>query len=234
MNVLDFFFPKYCIQCKKFGDYICANCFATISFDVKTKCFVCGGQAIDGMTHPGCQRTLTIDGVFSAVAYKRIMKKFLYQMKYKPYLTTLIPLAGELMQEALIQDELFVGLLNKNPVLVPIPLSKGKLRKRGYNHASLLAKEMGKRFNLPVKNLLERVKETKPQYGLKREERVKNMHEAFGMKPHPSPLLKGEGNQGTILLIDDVVTTGSTLVEAARILKKNGYERVFGVTLAQD
>ena len=137
---------------------------------------------------------------------------------------------GDILYEELIQNELFMKILSTRPIIVPIPLSSAKLRKRGYNQSEILAKNLAKRFKLPVENLLKRVKETKPQYGLKKEERKKNMEGAFGIKRNGSRIKCGM----TVLLLDDIVTTGSTLLEAAKILKQNGFEKVWGVTLAQD
>jgi competence protein ComFC len=191
---------------------------------------VCNKPSIDGRTHPGCRTRYSLDGTFSAIAYKRIARRLLYQLKYQPYLTDLLPTLGELCCESLIQNELFVQLLKTTPLLVPIPLSAKRLRKRGYNQAALLAKELGKRFGMEVLPLLKRIKETKPQYGLKREERITNMKDAF--------MLNDKGlmieDKLIVILIDDVLTTGSTMSEAAKVLKKNGVREVWGVALAKD
>lgn len=232
MNLLDFFFPKRCVGCKKLGSYICPNCFASISFDVQTICTICNKPSIDGKTHPGCKITNSLEGTFAAVAYKGIIRKLLYQLKYQPYLTDLIPELAELCYEALIQDEVFVQLQKKQPVLVPIPLSSSRLRKRGYNQAGLLAKALGKKFGLKVQPLLKRVKDTKPQYGLKREERMENMKGAFSFEKDPSTSLRMTSK--VVILIDDVLTTGSTMHEAAKVLKKHGVKEVWGVALAKD
>lgn len=213
--------------CKKFGEYLCPNCFTKLSFDVRQNCLLCARPSFDGMTHPKCNGKYTINGYFAALNYKGVLKRLIYQFKYSPYLTDLQTVLGDLLYEQLIQDELFHKVLQKNPILIPIPLSRFKLRKRGYNHAEILAKNLGKRLGLSVQNSLKRIKETKPQYGLKREERVRNIRGAFAMKP-------GQNKYKTTLLIDDIVTTGSTLLEAANILKRNGFEKVYGVILAQD
>lgn len=209
---------------------------------------VCSRASFDGMTHPKCRGKYTIDGYFAALKYKGIIKKLVYQFKYAPYLTDLQTVLGDLMYEQLIQDELFVKLLTTSPLFIPIPLSKQKLRKRGYNHAEILAKNVGKRFGLRVQNFLRRTKETKPQYGLKKEERQENIKGAFGLanviasKAKQSNKNKSEiatsplapRNDKVALLVDDIVTTGSTLLEAANILKRNGFGKVYGVILAQD
>ena len=231
MSVLDILFPKRCVGCKKGGEYICPNCFAKISFDTQTICTVCNKPSIDGKTHPLCRTKYTLDGTFSSVAYKNIVRKLLYQLKYQPYITNLLPTISELCYEAFIQNELFTKLLKEKPVLVSIPLSPRRLRKRGYNQAELLAKELGKRFGLDAQPVLKRVKETKPQYGLKREERMENIKDAFGIN---EKLKAGSEKYKTILLVDDVLTTGSTMSEAAKTLKKAGVKEVWGVAFAKD
>lgn len=154
MSILDFLFPKHCVGCKKAGEYICANCFSQISFDTQSICTVCNRASIDGKTHPVCVTKYSLDGTFCAVAYKSMVRKLIYQLKYRPYLTDLLPTLGELCYESFIQNELFMQLIEKKPIFVPIPLSSKRLRKRGYNQAELLAKKLGKRFGLEVQPLL--------------------------------------------------------------------------------
>lgn len=229
MGFLDFIFPKYCVNCRKIGDYICANCFSFLSFDFSMICLVCNRNSLDGLTHPGCKSKYSIDGAFCAVAYKGIMKKLIYNFKYKPYLSDLNKTLTELFYESLIQQELFQKAYSLKPVLVPIPLSKNRLRKRGYNHAQLLAEGLSAKLDLPVVDCLKRIKETKSQFGLNLKDRKENLKNAFAIIPN-SPITQ----HPNILLVDDILTTGLTLLEGARILKKNGAKKVWGLTLARD
>lgn len=232
MNLLDFLFPKRCINCKKIGEYLCPSCFSYISFNENSICLVCNRPSFDGKTHPGCKNKYSIDGSFSALEYKKTVKKLIYQFKYKPYLSDLKSVLVDLFYESLIQDYNFYNIYNhkKNyTVLTPIPLHPSRLKERGYNHAEILAKELGKRFNLSVLNLLQRTRKTKSQFGLKRDERKENLTDAFSMVPNI--LISQYLN---IFLVDDILTTGSTLLEAAKVLKKNGAKEVWGITLARD
>lgn len=231
MGVLDLIFPKKCVGCRKFGSYICPSCFAGISFDTQLICTICNKPSIDGKTHPVCLGKYTLDGTFAAVAYKGVIRKLLYQLKYQPYLTDLIPELADLCYESFVQDELFISLLKQNPIFVPIPLFSKRLRKRGYNQAELLSKALGNKFDLEVQPLLKRVKETKPQYGLKREERHVNMQDAFALKDKG---LRINDKKDVAILVDDVLTTGSTMLEAAKILKRCGFREVWGLALAKD
>ena len=229
MGALDFLFPKYCVNCRKIGEYICANCFSFISFDVAMICLVCNRASIDGLTHPGCKAKYAIDGAFSAVSYKGIVKKLIYSFKYKPYLADLKKSLVELSYESIIQQEIFQQAYLSRPILVPIPLHQNRLRQRGYNHAKLLADGLSVKLTLPVLELLQRKKATKSQFGLKLKDRRENLKDAFTISPN-SPIAQ----RPNILLVDDILTSGSTLLEAARILKKNGARKVWGLTLARD
>ncbi|PIR79815.1 MAG: hypothetical protein COU25_03550 [Candidatus Levybacteria bacterium CG10_big_fil_rev_8_21_14_0_10_35_13] len=230
MSLLDLVFPKRCVNCKKAGDYVCQNCFIYISFDVKPLCLICDRPSFNNLTHPVCRKKYSIDGCFSAIAYNKIAQKLIYNFKYKPYLTDLKTFLSELFVESIIQNENFVKVLEKeNFMFTPIPLYQSKLRKRGYNQSEILCKELSESFKLPYQNLLKRVKDTKNQFKLKREDREENVKNAFQLDTKRYTL-----NAKNIFLVDDIVTTGSTLKEAAKILKRNGANKVFGLTLARD
>ena len=232
MGFLDFVFPKYCVNCKRIGAYICANCFAFLSFDVEMICLVCNRGSFDGLTHPVCRRKYTIDGAFSAINYKGVVKKLIYNFKYKPYLSDLNKTLTELFYESIIQNEIFQKALNSSPadgpILVPIPLHPKRLKKRGYNHAKLLSIGLSKKLNLKLLEVLDRTKETKSQFGLKLKDRKENLKDAFILNT------KYKIPNTNVFLVDDILTTGSTLLEAALILKKKGAGKVWGLTLARD
>ena len=244
MGFLDVLFPKRCVRCKKVGEYICSDCFARISFDTQLICLVCGKPSIDGLTHPKCQGKSTIDGAFCGVVYKDIIRKLLYQFKYEPYLTDLQPILSDLLYESLIQQQAFMQALATRPVLVPIPLSNKRLRQRGYNQAELYAKGLSEKLGLEIQHLLERGKETRPQFGLSKEERQDNMKDAFSIViPAKAGIYKNktwipdqvrDDKWKTAFLVDDILTTGSTLYEAAKVLKKNGFEKVWGIAFARE
>lgn len=235
MGILDLFFPKYCVNCKRFGSYLCSDCFSYLSFNTQELCSACIRSSVNGLTHPGCQGRYVIDGAFASIVYKGVVKKLIYQFKYKPHLTDLQTVLVDLFFEGLIQKEAFMKTVesfnNGTIALVPIPLHGSRFKNRGYNHAEVLAKGLGQRFDLPSYNLLARIKNTRSQVGLKREERRKNVKDAFSVLPNIPVRQLADLN---IFLVDDVLTTGSTLFEAARTLKKAGVRKVFGLTLAID
>ena len=230
MGFIDFIFPKKCVVCRKHGSYLCSKCFSFLSFDAKSLCLLCNNPTFNNLTHPRCRSKYGIDGCFSALSYNKTVQKLIFNFKYKPYLTDLKTVLADLFYESIIQNEQFQQQIKKGQwVLVPIPLSKAKLRKRGYNQAGILATELSKKFNFPVQNLLVRTRETKTQVGLTNLQRKLNVQNAFSLINHKSLIV----NQN-VLLVDDVATTGSTLLEASKVLKRAGVDKVFGLTLARD
>lgn len=234
VNILDFIFPKYCVNCKKLGSYLCSDCFSYLSFDIGGMCVACNRASVNGITHPSCVGTYTIDGVFTGIEYKGITKKLIYNFKYKPYFSDLKNLLVDLLYEGIIQNESFSKVYKDNRcnlLLVSIPLHPSKFRARGYNQSEALAKGLSAKLNLPLINLLKRIKRTSSQVGLERKKRIKNISGAFSVVSNPATAGSKNAN---IFLVDDVLTTGSTLLEAANVLKRNGARKVWGIALARD
>lgn len=185
---------------------------------------MCERSSINGLTHPTCHTKYTIDGVFSILYYSKVAHILLYAFKYKPYVSDLTDVLVDLFYEGLIQNEMFNKILDKqNNILVPIPLHSNKYRRRGYNHAELLSTGLGKKLGLRMETSLVRVKNTRSQFTLDKKQRSENMKDAFSVRT----IVKGK----TIFVVDDLVTTGSTLREATKVLKQNGATNVWAVTL---
>ena len=229
MGLIDFIFPKKCVGCRRFGDFLCSDCFSKIRYNESFQCPVCLKAYFDGLTHPVCRDKYSIDGVISTVVYNSIARKMIRQFKYRPYVSRLSEIISEIMTEGLAQNEgLYRFIQEFEPVIVPIPLSPKRLRERGYNHAEIIASQVAKYFHLAISNkLLVRIKDTKPQYKLNKRERLENVQGAFG-------IAKNARIPNSVVLIDDVATTYATLKEAAKVLKQKGSKRVLGVTFARE
>jgi ComF family protein len=112
-------------------------------------------------------------------------------------------------------------------VIVPVPLHPARERERGFNQAALLARSLAVRTGLPVKPVLERIRYTTTQTAFDRAERMENLHNAFRLR-------RRQDVQGLrVLLVDDVLTTGSTLSECARVLKQARASSVYAATAAR-
>jgi len=229
--IFDLIFPKKCVNCKKYGSFLCASCFALVSFETSLICPVCNKNSIDGLTHKFCKKGKVLDGLVSGVVYKGVVKKIIYQFKYKPYLSKLKKIISKLLCEALSQSETFYKFLELKPVIACVPLYRRKEMQRGYNHSALLAFHVAQYFNLQfVDKALIRTKDTKPQFNLKKEERFENIKGTFEINKK----LKNEIMGQDILVIDDLATTCATLNECAKVLKQNGAKKVLGVVFARE
>jgi ComF family protein len=173
--------------------------------------------------------TREINGAIWAVSYGPVIRKILYQFKYKPYLSKLASVIGEILTEGISQNESLYAFIGKyKPVVLAVSLNEVRLRERGYNHAELLASYVAQYFKLKlISGVLIRIKNTKPQYKLNKEQRRRNIIGAFEIS-------KSAKVPENIILVDDIATSFSTLREAAKILKKRGAKRVLGITFARE
>ena len=114
-------------------------------------------------------------------------------------------------------------------LMAPVPLHRWRAYRRGYNQSELLANHLSPMIDVPSKVLLRRVKPTRPQVELGRDQRAENVKNAFQVDKEMTPIIK----EKTILLIDDVCTTGATLRECARVLRKGGAAAIYALTFAR-
>jgi len=231
--LLSIFFPKRCVNCKRFGKYICDECFTRISFASFSKCIVCMKPSISGLTHNRCLKRYSVDGMFAALEYKSVVKKAIYNYKYEPYIYKLSEIFTRLMYESFIQNEVLMSSLtaSDNVWITCVPLHRKRLNKRGYNQSVLLGKKIALKFGLPFSSrLLSRIRDTKPQFKLKKKERAQNILGAFELNPKLAGKTKGK----TVFLVDDVFTSGATIRECGKVLKKSGAKKVYGLALAME
>jgi len=221
--LLDFLFPKRCVSCGGLGSYICKHCFSKIEFIEKPVCPICQRQAVGGKTHPGCQGRWRLDGLIVAARYSGPVKSAIAKVKYR----WVYDIGKTLVN--LLSSNLWRFEISNDLILVPIPLHKRRKNWRGFNQAEILAKSLSLKFNQPYGEYLARIIETASQVGLKRDERKKNVKGAFSLRPLIDPeKIKGRN----FLLVDDVYTSGATMAESAKVLKKAQAKGVWGMAVA--
>lgn len=222
MGLLDIVFPKNCLGCGKEGGYICSKCVEKASLS-KQICPYCYKESIDGVTHTKCVKKNGLDGVVSLWRYEGVIRKALIILKYK-YATEV---GRELV--SYIVMELQRIFIPKTDILAPVPLYWYRENFRGFNQSELLGKEVAKTLNVKfAPELLIRKKLTTPQASLKGKERRKNLRSAFSDNPDFTL-----STSYSVLIFDDVFTTGSTLKECAKVLKRTGIKKVWGLTVAR-
>ena len=228
-EIVSLFFPTRCAICAKEGEIFCRDCLALVSLLDNARCPGCGSYKINlpGEFCPICKREFHLDGLISATVYTDpFIKKMISLFKYPPFAKDLAKSFTFLIISQLkLQDNNFSEF-----ILSYIPLDRASLRHRGFNQSKLLAQELGKSLNLPVYELLEKIKKTKPQKNLNKEERKENIQNAFCVSKDAKEFVQNK----KIIVVDDVYTTGATLNEAARVLKQAGAKKIWGMTVARE
>ena len=223
---LETLFPIHCAGCDAEGSYICTQCQNQLQ-PVPQVCIACKKPSLAGLTHPGCQTPLTADQLISVFDYNdKIINKLIIQGKYY-FIPDIFKLFGELMVPRLLTGYP-VLFQNPNASLVPLPLHVWRRRWRGFNQAEVLCRILAQNLNLKTESLLVRKRFTKTQKDLERAARQKNVAHAFALAPRKDLVPR------QVVLVDDVTTTGFTLLEAAKVLKRNGAEKVTCLTIARD
>ncbi len=237
-GILNFVFPLDCKICEKpiresKGYSICEDCFKTIELIERPCCIKCGKPLISTDFFKQNREILCLDCKRkkysfefsrSTGVYDKVLKKCIHLFKYYGEKKLAKPL-GKLMVDSLVKNDEFK---KKIDLIIPVPLHRNDLKKRGFNQSVLLGKVVGDYFSIPVgESVLVKKKLTPFQVNLSKKEREKNILRVFSVeKPEE---VKGKN----ILILDDVFTTGSTVEECAKELMKARAKNIFVLTLAR-
>lgn len=209
--VLELLFPKFCFGCQNEGSYLCEDCQATLEISKFHQ------------QHSG----KNIEDLYFALPYQNpLIKKLIQKFKCQPFVKELAKPLSFLIIEHL-------QLLDNKPnftdfTIIPIPLGKRKLKHRGFNQSEEISRELSYFLEIPLlSDYLIKTKGTVPQIEISEDEREENIKGSFSVKN--SQEIKNK----KILLVNDVYVTGSTMEEAAQVLKKAGAEEVIGMVIAR-
>ncbi len=213
---------------------VCEECLAAIQPVRVPQCLICGDRLVSAQLLMGDGRCVNcrkcepeFERAVSFGEYADALRGLIHLLKYDSVTPAARPL-GRMLAEAIA--ELLAGYRGSPPMVVPVPLHKRRLRDRGFNQSELIARaavrQLPERLELASEVLIRR-RETISQVGLSREERMANVRNAFGVRD--SVRLPGR----TVIVVDDVMTTGTTLSECAGVLKQAGAERVWAATVAR-
>jgi len=222
-SITDLVFPITCIVCGRDGIYICENCYSKLPRLDKQQCLVCQKASPYGKTHPDCVTRNSVDGALSALTHKdKNVREIIRVFKYS-FVSQLAEPLSRLIIESINKQGLD-GYF-QDFVIAPVPLHKRRKNWRGFNQALFLSEALSDSLKIPLaEDLILRTKFTKPQVDLKAEERKRNMENAF--------VENGEIQNKKILLVDDVITSGSTANELAKLLKSKRASEVWIVSAA--
>lgn len=225
----DLFFPPRCIYCNDFlavGDrpLICRKCEDLLP-KIEVRCSKCGGVFTYNNGKPECLTCKAagryFDGVFSASSYRGDTRKAILKYKFSSQVYMAKPLAHFTIDG-------LKKLAVKTDIVLSVPPDPGRQTKRGFDATGELAKVIAKSLKLPYKsNIIRKIKSTPAQSTLTRAQRLKNLKGAFAVSS------RADLNGLSVLLIDDVFTTGATTSEITKLLKKKGAKYVFVATLSR-
>jgi ComF family protein len=230
-KLFQFFLPSQCLCCGKFlgvkPQGICSDCFREIHWIDPPFCTVCGVPFVSKETgnHPcgACRSKSRYFTIARALGYyEGPLQEAIHRWKYQGKIS-LTPLFGNWMAQGVKR----FWSLHSFDLLIPVPLHIGRLRERGFNQAVLLARDLSWRTGIPLeKRLLRKLKPTVPQVSLSGVEREKGIRGVFQIVDRNS--LDGK----SVLLVDDVYTTGATVNECAKVLLAAGAKQIDVLTLS--
>jgi ComF family protein len=223
-NALDLLLPQRCVSCRAFGENLCASCIKGFTDLPALRCPLCNAAIVKPFTLcRQCRITYPkLRGIVAVGSYAGPLRQAIHHLKYQGRTS----LAQDL--SALLSDFLLEADIPQCAAVVPVPLHSKREAARGFNQSTLLAHAVGANLYIPVsKDELTRTIDTPPQVGLSRAQRLRNVAGAFATNP-------GAFSSGGVLLIDDVATTGATLVTCAKQLtQEGGAPWVWGAVLAR-
>ena len=229
-TVVNLCYPPFCVSCRIAleSGWLCPGCAQGAANIESPFCRVCSrpyaGQISGEFCCPDCEMNPPgLECAVTAYLATGVVRDLIHRFKY----------SGEFYLRNVLVDWLEETLedprLHNEPVdaLVPVPLHPARIRERGYDQVQALANLLGRRSGHSVWCCLRRSRYTESQTRFSRAERLRNLHNAFDLR-------KGSGVVGkNLLLVDDVLTTGSTLDECARVLRRRGAKSVRAVTVAR-
>lgn len=219
-KITNFLFPHTCLLCREKSDLnmdLCAPCKNDLPF-MPHACRYCAMPIAEGAEVCGecLKKTPIIDDMFALFSYEAPIAKLITSLKFQQHLTS-SRLLGELMAEKLIAHLPKIDFVPQ--CIIPVPLHPRRLLMRGFNQAVELARPIAKQLPLPLEiNACLRVKHTAPQTSLPAKQRQRNLKQAFAVN--------SDFKYQSVAIVDDVFTTGGTVLELAKCLKKTGVQQI--------
>lgn len=208
--------PHSCLGCGYEGALLCRDCLRRLPA-VPPRCYHCRQASVDFRTCQNCRAASQLHAVYTATVYDGPAKDMVWQLKFQGAQTAARIMARQ-MNRVLVKD---------NPAcVVPVPTATSRVRRRGYDQARLLARQLARHSRLPYVEVLKRQGQAH-QVGANQEQRLRQLQNAF--RACNLSVVRGR----RLILVDDVVTTGATLEAAASVLRAAGARRVDSVVFAQ-
>lgn len=240
--ILDTLFPIHCLYCQKYGEWICEECAKKISLLPVQVCPYCEKTiSPNGRICPKCKDKFLskneiwpLDALIVCTRYeKNGVSRLVHCFKYN-----FIPDLGMPLAKIMCDAFLFHNLPLPD-FIIPLPLHPKRLRFRGFNQAEILTDNIAKNLTpgfplITIPDLLIRKKYTTAQMKIKNyQERQKNVKNIFALNRKVETQHVASLRDKTILLVDDIATTGATLFEVAKVLRSTGVKKIFAIVIAR-
>lgn len=210
--------PHVCSGCGEEGSVLCLECQEAAILPVPSRCYRCQVATPDSRTCTKCRRTSRLKHLWVCTTYELVAKQLVHDFKFARKQTAAEPIS-RLMDQTL-------PFLPANTIVVHVPTATTRVRARGYDHAMLVARALARQRGLLHVAALARHGQAR-QVGATREQRLSQLSDAFWVaRPE---VVRG----ASVLLVDDLVTTGGSLEAAARCLREAGAKTVSAVVFAQ-
>ncbi len=216
-RLITLFTPDECMICDAEGLILCEACRASEILPLGSSCYRCGALTRDFSTCKSCLRHSPLARVWVASVYEEASRRIIHELKFEARRGAITSVAEQMLRCLPLLD---------GHIITFLPTASDHLRSRGFDQTKLIARYIGQRCNLPVYPLLYRNLKSH-QVGASRSERINQIKNAFSSRSEH--LIRGS----KILLVDDVMTTGASMEEAARQLRKAGAREVSGVVFAR-
>lgn len=220
------FFPKFCFGCNKLGTYLCKSCAKSLKPVYSDLCVYCDKPTVDGFTHNKCKEEYGLDGGMSFFRYESLLQKIIKKIKYGLVYDAVEDIIRTIPNDSLEKIRHY-KTISPDICFIPVPLHKKRKSNRGFNQSEKLFSLIAKKTIIPLKtNIVIRKKYTTPQVEMKsKSDREKNIIGAFFVTKNIS------GRD--FIICDDVWTTGTTIKELCKELKKNGAKNIYALTIAR-
>ncbi|MDR2415569.1 MAG: double zinc ribbon domain-containing protein [Candidatus Peribacteria bacterium] len=229
--MLDVLFPRECVGCHKLGAYLCSNCKKSL-YAHPEMCPFCHRHSPDFQTCFSCkEKNNSLEGIIIAFSYQNLLKKLILKVKFG-HKKDIIAFLAERLALLVQTHRKLAPLLSQHQLFLSFVPShwRRKYLEKGYNQSELLAKELANQLGLRMLPLAKKRKYTVSQLKLSRAQRVTNLKEAF-VPQRLEQLPYG----ATVLFVDDVTTTGSTLLQIANVIKNIRNDLyIWGAVLARN
>lgn len=222
----DLIAPKKCYSCNKQWYFLCVNCLCKMS-NFESICYLCKGRSNNFEIHDNCKKDVYYDKIIILSHYKnKVISKLIKDLKFYNK-KDIAEDFWNYLSELFFENEIYKN--TDNYIIIFPPMWFFKKLKRWYNHSEILAKIISKNTNIKLwKGYIKKIKATRQQSKLSRQDRLLNLNNSFKIKDNKIDNI----DKKTFIIIDDVISTGSTINEISKILKEKWAEKIIWLIVA--